>query len=319
MRRALCVGIDEYPFGPLHGCVSDAKNMATILSRHQDGLPNFDCKLLTAESGSGATVVTRRILREQLDQLFKYPAGIVLFHFSGHGTANNLDGYLVTQDSIKYDDGVAMADVLKLANDSDANEIVILLDCCFSGTLGNAPIVDNTKAYLREGISILTASRGDQPSVEVGGGGLFTSLVCDALNGGAADILGSVTAPGIYAYVDAALGAWSQRPLFKSHVSRLLSLRNCTPPIDRSVIRSLPTLFPLPAEDIPLDPSFEPTSPAPDMVKVIIFRQLQALNRVYLVTPVDAPHMYDAAMQSKSCRLTPSGLYYWRLAKNGRI
>jgi hypothetical protein len=29
--------------------------------------------------------------------------------------------------------------------------------------------------------------------------------------------------------------------------------------------------------------------------------------------------MYDAAMQSTACRLTPSGRYYWRLAKDGRI
>lgn len=38
---------------------------------------------------------------------------------------------------------------------------------------------------------ILTASRGDQPSVETGGGGVFTSLVVDALEGGAANILGA--------------------------------------------------------------------------------------------------------------------------------
>jgi uncharacterized caspase-like protein len=114
------------------------------------------------------------------------PADAALLHFSGHGTINNLDGYLVTQDAKKYDDGVAMSDFLKLANDSKVAEVVLLLDCCFSGNLGNVPAVDNSKSLLREGVSILTAGRGDQPSVETGGGGVFTSLVVDALEGGCA-------------------------------------------------------------------------------------------------------------------------------------
>lgn len=319
MRRALCVGIDEYGDSSLRGCVSDVTNVASVLGLHQDGSPNFDCRLLTAPLGAGTEIVTRSILREHVAKLFKDPAEIALLYFSGHGTVNNLDGYLVTQDAKRYDEGVAMAEILKLANGSNADEVVILLDCCFSGSLGNPPTVDNAKALLREGLSILTASRGDQPSVEVAGGGVFTSLVIDALEGGAADLLGSVTAPAIYAYIEAALGAWEQRPLFKSHLSRLLSLRHCIPPIDRSILRYLPTLFPLPAEDISLDPSFELTVPGHDPNNVAIFRKLQALNRVHLVVPIDAPHMYEAAMQSKGCRLTPSGRYYWRLARDARI
>jgi hypothetical protein len=232
---------------------------------------------------------------------------------------NNLDGYMVRQDASKYDEGVAMSDALKWANESRASEVVILIDCCFSGALGNPPAVNNARAFLREGISILTASRGDQPSVETGGGGLFTSLLVDALEGGAADILGSVTAPAVYAYVEAALGAWDQRPLFKAHVARLLALRRCKPPIDLAILRKLPELFPLPAADRPLDPSYERTSPAADEAQVAIFRELQSLSRIHLVAPVDADHMYDAAMQSKACRLTPSGRYYWRLARGNRI
>ena len=66
-------------------------------------------------------------------------------------------------------------------------------------------------------------------------------------------------------------------------------------------------------------PSFEPTSEEPNEANVAAFRQLQDLSRVHLVRPVDARHMYDAAMQSRACRLTPSGRYYWRLAKSARI
>lgn len=319
MRRALSVGIDEYEFGPLNGCVNDAQRMKAVLEKQQDGSPNFECKTLLAPQGAGNAIVTRSVLRDQLHRLFKDPADVALFHFSGHGTINNLDGYLVTQDAKKYDEGVAMSEVLKLSNESKAREVVILLDCCFSGQLGNLPAIDNSKAFLREGISILTAGRGDQVSVEAGGGGVFTSLVVDALEGGAANLLGAVSAPAIYAYVEAALGAWDQRPLFKAHVSSVLELRCCTPPIDRGILRRLPALFPLPAEDFPLDPSYERTSPTAIEANAAKFADLQALNRVHLVLPVDTQHMYDAALQSKACRLTPSGRYYWRLAKSNRI
>jgi hypothetical protein len=292
--------------------------MKAVLERQHDGSPNFDCRVIVAPVRSALDIVTRAKLLENIERLFKDPADVALFHFYGHGTVNSIDGFLVTQDATKYNEGVAMADVLKLANVSKVKEAVILLDCCYSGNVGNVPAIDDEKAFLREGISILTAGRNDQPSVEAGGGGIFTSLVVDALEGGAANILGAVSAPSIYAYVEAALGAWDQRPLFKAHVSHVVELRCAEPPIERAVLRRLPTLFPLPAEDHPLDPSYEKSSPTADPKNKATFDDLQALNRVHLVVPVGALHMYDAAMQSKVCRLTPSGRYYWRLAKDGK-
>jgi len=319
MRRALCVGIDLYPFSALRGCVFDAERMAGILARHEDTAVNFDCHTLRATLDGKGDTIKRAELRKAINDLFAQPAEVALLHFSGHGTENNLGGYLVTQDAKSYDEGVAMADVLQMANDSRADEVVILLDCCRSGNLGNLPAIDNKRTILREGISILTASRGDQVSVEASGAGLFTSLVADALEGGAADLLGHVTVPSIYAFVEAALGAWDQRPLFKSHVSKLIPLRRCKPPIDAAILRELPSIFPVPAEDLPLSPEFEPTSNKKDYTKSEILRKLQLLNRVHLVVPVGAAHMYDAAVQSRACHLTASGRYYWRLAKDGRI
>lgn len=319
MRRALCVGVDNYPFNALHGCVSDAERLAALLSKHQDGTPNFECKRLVAPNGGATDIVTRAKLKQAVEQLFMDKAEVALLHFSGHGTENNLGGYLVTQDAKSYDEGLSMADVLKMANDSKADEVVVLLDCCRSGHMGQVPAINNTAAMLREGVSIITASRGDQPSVEVGGGGLFTSLVLDALEGGAADLLGHVTIPAIYAKVEAALGAWDQRPLLKSHVSKVIAIRECEPPISIAILRELPALFPLPAEDFALSPDYEHTYEGKDEGKVLVFDKLQKLNRVHLVVPIQANHMYGAAMQSHGCRLTAAGRYYWRLAKNERL
>lgn len=290
MRRALLVGIDDYAHEPLYGCVNDVERMESVLGRHYDGSPNFDCLTLTSPIGSTNNPITRSLLRNSLNRLFSSSADVALFYFSGHGTENDLDGFLVTQDAESYDEGVSMTDILKRANDSKIKEIIILIDCCNSGHLGNPPVIDNSKALLREGVSILTASRGEQPSVEVEGGGLFTSLVVDALEGGTADILGNVSAPAVYAFVEAALGAWDQRPLFKSHVSRVIALRRCDPPIDQAILRRLPKLFPLPAEEIPLDPSFEPSSGNPNKKNTAIFSQLQVqdLARLHLVVPSEA-------------------------------
>ena len=40
---------------------------------------------------------------------------------------------------------------------------------------------------------------------------------------------------------------------------------------------------------------------------------------VGLVCPVGEEHMYYAAMNSKSCKLTPLGQHYWNLVKSGKI
>jgi len=289
--------------------------MHCLLRTHEDGSPNFDCRLLTAPRA----VITRATLRAQIAELFEHEADVALLYFSGHGTENNLGGYLVTPDASRYDEGVAMSDVLTLANRSRVREIVIVLDCCHSGALGQLPAINNDIAMMREGIAALSASRSTEAAVEVNGSGLFTSLVCSALDGGAADVVGNVTVAGVYTYVDQALGPWSQRPLFKAHVSRQTPLRRCAPAVPLETLRRLPEWFPSPETEFALDPSFEPDAEPHHAEHEEIFAHLQRCRAAKLVEPVGAAHMYYAAMRRKSCRLTPLGRYYWRLANEGRI
>jgi hypothetical protein len=315
MRKALLVGIDNYPSSPLSGCVADAKLMAEVLATNDDGSPNFSCRVLTAPEGR----VERPDLRKALEQLFRDEADVALLHFSGHGTVNNLGGYLVTQDVKRYDEGVPMTDVLTWANKSPVKEIVIFLDCCHSGALGQLPGIENEKAVLREGVSILTASRDSQVAVEKSGHGLVTAMVCDALLGGAADVCGNVSIAAVYAYVDQRLGPWDQRPLFKSHVSKLIPLRTCKPQVDLDILRALPKLFPSPDYEYPLDPSYEPTEEPKHEEHEWIFSQLQRLRSARLLVPVGEEHLYYAAMNRKACALTPLGKHYWQLTKARRI
>jgi hypothetical protein len=46
---------------------------------------------------------------------------------------------------------------------------------------------------------------------------------------------------------------------------------------------------------------------------------MQKYNRIGLVVPVDTEHMYFAAMESKSCKLTVLGEFYWKLVNEKRI
>ena len=47
MKKALIVGINDYPSSPLNGCVNDANSMGTILESNGDGSPNFELRTIT--------------------------------------------------------------------------------------------------------------------------------------------------------------------------------------------------------------------------------------------------------------------------------
>lgn len=318
MRRALVVGIDAYPFGPLTGCAADAEAVAALLERHEDGTKNFDVLKLTGPPET----ITRPMLRESIIELFNQPAEVALFYFAGHGSETDLGGYLVTADANAYDEGVPMGEVLALANKSVVSESVIVVDSCHSGYLGNdtvGPRDANVHADLAEGVSILTASRSSQPAIEAGGRGVFTSLFCSALDGGAADVLGDTKVAAVYSYIDESLGSWQQRPLFKTHVSTLLSLRRCLAPLSLDRLRRIVDVFRMPEVRFGLDPSFERTDQAANPANVEVFDLLAAYRNARLVEVVTHEHLYFAAIHSGEVQMTPLGRHYWQLVTEKRL
>lgn len=315
MRKALIVGINDYPSAPLNGCVNDAIAIGTILESNGDGSPNFDIRMMTSPSSN----VTRSALREAIELLFTGESDMALLYFSGHGYIKSTGGYLVTTDAKKYDEGVSMDEVLTLANQSKAKNRVIILDCCHSGALGSPSITAHNIAQLSEGLSVLTASRDSEYAIEVNGSGVFTSLVVDALKGGAADLRGNITPGSLYAYVDEALGAWDQRPIFKTNVTSFSSLRKISPKVPSEAMRKITSYFATPDSEHKLNPTYEYTDPSAIEDNVIIFKDLQKFQSVGLVIPVDAEFMYFAAINSKSCRLTALGYQYWRLVNEKKL
>jgi Caspase domain len=322
-RRALIIGIDAYQSVPsLTGCVADALAMSEVLAVHEDGAPNFDCQVLTSPGAGPA--VTRALLRDKWDSLFASFDGDVLFYFAGHGTPTSVGGYLVTQEGTPRDPGLSMDELLVLANRSRAQSVLLILDCCFSGFLGNPQHLqgDGTlqnQAQLREGVTILTAARPTEVSMELDGHGVFTGLVLSALKGGAADVRGRVSAASIYAYVEAALGAWDQRPLYKSYADRLEPVRICEASVPDSVLRQLPKLFPRAEASVTVDPSYEEMQPGANPEHVAVFKTFGRLRNAGLLKTVGGEDLYWAALRNGAVRLTPLGQFYWQLAKRRRI
>jgi len=319
LKKALIVGIDTYPNSPLTGCINDANAVAELLRTNGDGSPNFDVKLLT-------NTATKAHLLTEITELFAGVADVALLYFAGHGSPS---GHLVTPDYQPPDYGVSQAGVLAQANASTCRNKIIILDCCFSGQIGESPITQSTESTLSEGVTILTASSRNEVSMEVDNQGLFTSLFLQGLRGSAADVRGQITPAGIYSFIDQSLGAWQQRPLFKTNTSQFLPIRRIEPRVPEKTLRKIGQYFNSPSDTFPLDPSFEfmnapekeqkAIEPYANPENVEKFKELQMFASVGLVEPVGEEYMYFAAMNGTACKLTALGLHYWNLSKESKL
>lgn len=328
MRKALIVGIDYYDeMDHLSGAVNDAYSVKAVLERNADGTLNFPTPQLLVGTGP-TTRVTRSELKTAARELFADDAEIALFYFAGHGYIEDTGGgFLCASDCTSGDDGLSLVELMTMANTSPAKNKVIILDSCHSGIAGTHALTAGL-AEISEGVTILTASTATQYALENGNGsGVYTSLLVDALNGAAANLVGAVTPGSVYAHIDQSLGPWAQRPVFKTNVKTFVSLREAAAPIELAELQQLTRLFPTATTQFALDPSYEPYRsghehpplPAPDPANTADFAILQNYVRVNLVRPVDAPHMWHAAIQSKACELTVLGQHYWNLVNEGLI
>jgi Caspase domain len=312
-RKALVVGMSNYRGEKeLRACVNDANEVSNLLKKNWDNTGNFQVlKKLNPDSTEELLVA--------LNDLFKDPNEVALFYFSGHGILNAMGtANIATLDATHDLSGIPMSYILGLANKSPALNRIIILDCCFSGS-----IAEPQKFYqsepLCQGVTVLTACSEFEAAIALNEFSTFTSLMIEALKGGAADLNGEITPGSIYSFIDQAMGTWDQRPMFKTNVTGFISLRQVEPPISFDVLMNLIVHFEYPTSEIPLDKRHEHTAPEADPDLTTKFQELQKLARVGLVIPIGEKHMYWAAMNNKSCKLTPLGRHYWRLAKEDKL
>ncbi|HET9836883.1 MAG TPA: caspase family protein [Candidatus Angelobacter sp.] len=338
-RKALLVGVDNYTVAKqLHGCVNDARELAQLFAWHGDGSKNFDIELITApvpqpdgtvpdaddpdtEHVCKKDGLSKDLLRERIKALFEGDVDIALFYFSGHGSMTSVGGKLITTETRTPEDGLEMNDILTWANKSTTHEKIIILDCCHSGDFGSSN-VDRNVCEISHGMVVMTAALPSEEAQENKGEvahGVFTDLLAEALNGAAADLLGQITPGSIYHYVDEALGSWEQRPVFKTNITRWTPLRQVLPEVPLQRLHKICQHFPDPDQERKLTPEYIATAPGNDPASVDIMKDLQAFAGVDLVVPVGEEHMYQAAMNSKACKLTALGKRYWRLVKHKRL
>ena len=264
--------------------------------------------------------MSRDRLKEMIRELLSGGAEFALLYFAGHGAPTDGGVALVTSDGTDGTPGVTFSEILAAINKSSVAEVTVILDCCFSGGATTIEALNNGLANLRNGLSVLTASRDDQVSMETAEGrGQFSTYLEGALKAGAADVLGRVNVAGLYSYLSESFGAWEQRPTFKANIDRLHDIRTCKPLVPLETLRRLTEWFPTPGYDYPLDPTYEPTANKERHPNETIFSGLQKFRACRLVDPIGVEHMYYAAINSTGCRLTPLGKHYWSLVKAGRI
>ena len=322
MRKALCVGIDSYQnVSDLHGCVNDANSVKSALERNGDGTLNFDVKLLCATSE--ASYISRGQLKDAIEDLFKSETELAVFYYSGHGSFDTSGGYLCTSEISRAYDGLSLNDIMGIVARSKAQNKVVILDSCFSGAIATPSEMPNY-SLLKDGTTILAACGDSEYATEKNGHGVFTSLLVEALYGGAMNLLGEVSPGSIYSYIDRSLGAWEQRPVFKDNIKNFVSLRKNMPPIQIAELRRLTEIFPNPYDELALDPTFEHDKHEADTQEVNkaneeTFSVLQRYVKLNLVVPVGEEHMYYAAINRKSCKLTAQGQHYWSLVNKNTI
>lgn len=314
-RKAILIGIDNYPGAPLKGCARDANDLFKLVCRNgdEDRTVNFDAQLYTdSEIGTSAQ------LSNLVEQLFKGKHEMALFYFSGHGMTTATGAALAAPDFQK-NLGLPIKHILEIAAKSEIATKIIILDCCYSGDAGkiSTRIPD---ILLSDNMIVLAASRANEYAAMKGGRSVFTNLLLQALEGSAADILGNISTEGVYALIDKSLGSFDQRPLFMANVDQFHALRKVKPLITLKSLQRITDFFEKEDSEYWLDRTYEFTekdAAIPEHVE--IFTTLQQMNRTGLVLPVGEKDMYWAAMRNKPCVLTPIGKHYWRLRKNNRL
>lgn len=328
-KKALLIGIDDYKskkFQKLQGCVKDVEKLAQTLELngdkeqtknfHVDVLVNGNCK-------------SSKVAKSAIESLFQSDGHktMALLYFAGHGIVEVNGGQIVFADGSTLD----METILIIVSKSQILNKIIIFDCCLAGQMGSDPFATDC-SRLPNGVTIMTACTDRQNAGETKEGGIFTQLLVNALNGGAADFLGQITIGGIYAYIDKLLGASNQRPVLKTNVRSFALIKEVSPQVSIKDLRKIVKYFGKPESHYDLDSSYEPTNspnhpnrpsdchePYADETHTKIFALLQSMVKIGLVVPYhDDPkkqHMYFAAMDGHYCKLTEQGKLCWRLVK----
>ncbi|MDQ6523991.1 caspase family protein [Nocardioides sp. LHD-245] len=270
-RYAFVAGVNAYQAGvaaPLRSAVNDAVRMAEVLAPvpigphtpadvrgmawYDEGAIGWDVTLWSDQNRAGAAFSAAGLKRQLMD-FFSGATNPVagsdlLVYFSGHARGTVMGTYLLGPDG----EAVAFVELMTWATnvlDAGARTVTLILDCCFSGALGERrnpdPFVLTQQAILPRNCTMLSASSADQQAKEGAEHGRFTEALLGGLRGAAANIVGEVTPLSLYSQVSTALHDPDQYPTFKSSVGdRTPLLTRAVPHVSEELLRKLPVFFP---------------------------------------------------------------------------
>lgn len=142
-KKALCVGINDYPGDPkydLRGCVNDANAWASLLKDHYQ-FPEVNVKILLDQQATKAVILSE--LRALVSGAKS--GDVLVYTFAGHGSyvvekgngseANDeYDGYDETQCA--HDENIIDDEVRAIIKDvPDGVRLTIISDSCHSGSV----------------------------------------------------------------------------------------------------------------------------------------------------------------------------------------
>jgi hypothetical protein len=173
-KKALVVGIDKYnnPQYELQGCTMDATVMSGVLQDH-DGFPRDTIRMVLDDRATKANIL------ERLDWLVRdnKPGDILTFFYAGHGSQvrdrdgdeleDGLDEILCPCD-MNWDDPLT-DDIIHsyLVRVPQGVTMVIVFDCCFSGTATRSLWAEVTEDKKIIGEPIYKKNRFIKPPIDI--------------------------------------------------------------------------------------------------------------------------------------------------------
>jgi Caspase domain len=243
-KKALIIAISDYmKMDSLDFCKNDGNAMYDILTSKSVGFNIPDSHRLI---GQVSYETLRNAIYDFFDSDNSTPDDILLFYYSGHGIPGAGGVYLASSeiDSDKPNrNGFSFSELTNEANSCNSVRMVMILDCCHSGTISLTKGDENNRVKIAkeridkesrniqqgQGKFILAASQGYQEAylLQEKGHSIFTYYLLKGIKGNkkSVDIYGNVTPESLTKYISREIRNFSdhkrlnQIPVMKSEAS----------------------------------------------------------------------------------------------------
>lgn len=218
--KALLIGVNKYKdktFRTLNNVANDIFGIGRILGN--SSVDYGQRNLLGAEA-------TKDNIIESLQTFFECQSeDTLLLYWAGHGSADG-NGYFIaydTENDNKLNTAIEMSYVKGLIENTDAKAVVVMFDCCYSGTVARddsdfRSTMESSLHVTGKGKVIMAACDDYQKAYELDSEnhGRFTYHVLQGLEGKSADTEGNVNVFNLYTYISNEMSKYQdlQTPVF---------------------------------------------------------------------------------------------------------